>query len=600
MTQRGDIVPTKRYQTKLDKVGHKFAQIDPNDFKACQDFIKQEPSILLAGYAAQFWTEAVHVLSENNRLERPDPNLALQSRICVSRYVLLTQYENSTKEDRKTLLSRLVRRDNKTTNVFYTAFDQAMSTAETRTQVKVAPTQHNASIRDRSPLQSKEKAAVSRSTAPAQIQPRTSQPIHVKADSRPLPSATSQYEPSSFKNWQASVSTERDPVEENPIDDFGSAAPPSGQLYAQGVFDVEHNPFINVDNDYNKFDAAAAYMRAPQPSDSALKRIDKDSSGTAGKQRQYAAVAGQYSSRGLEKKPEDRHAKRPVDSGAYPDSYSNTEPRKLGNIPETQENLSGVPSAEFASRQTKIEATALVQRPRRGSSNSGKRPTYQSPSYSRPHQARSKWSLSGDGNIDIRGTDSSMKTLDPKYELKYEKTFFVVGRVFSFVRHENASDQSLAKREYDNWSKPHSCPYSLGPFDVWIYTCVRRVVVVRQKQGYCWCIPILTYKGRGLTKSGLKDHKEHAIVYGAGSGIYVHPNEPELDFDPIEVELARNQQLEPMSRLHFGKPHTIESNVKVMNIGIITGESLNKLKAYWDDTAKPRKAGGSVLDYENL
>jgi hypothetical protein len=50
----------------------------------------------------------------------------------------------------------------------------------------------------------------------------------------------------------------------------------------------------------------------------------------------------------------------------------------------------------------------------------------------------------------------------------------------------------------------------------------------------------------------------------------------------IAVEKASSEQnLSPMSRINYRKVYTIEHNVKVMNIGRVTRDSLGVLLAYW-------------------
>jgi hypothetical protein len=51
---------------------------------------------------------------------------------------------------------------------------------------------------------------------------------------------------------------------------------------------------------------------------------------------------------------------------------------------------------------------------------------------------------------------------------------------------------------------------------------------------------------------------------------------------PIAVEKASaDQKLKPMSRINYRKLYTIEHNVKVMNVGRVTRESMAKLIGYW-------------------
>jgi len=52
------------------------------------------------------------------------------------------------------------------------------------------------------------------------------------------------------------------------------------------------------------------------------------------------------------------------------------------------------------------------------------------------------------------------------------------------------------------------------------------MVVVKERHGYCWCIPINTYKGKGVAKHGLSRQEQaaHATVHMSG----IRPIEPEV------------------------------------------------------------------------
>ena len=50
----------------------------------------------------------------------------------------------------------------------------------------------------------------------------------------------------------------------------------------------------------------------------------------------------------------------------------------------------------------------------------------------------------------------------------------------------------------------------------------------------------------------------------------------------ISVDKAGNdQKLDPMSRLNFSRVYTVEHNVKVMNVGKVSKDSLPVLLGYW-------------------
>jgi hypothetical protein len=97
--------------------------------------------------------------------------------------------------------------------------------------------------------------------------------------------------------------------------------------------------------------------------------------------------------------------------------------------------------------------------------------------------------------------------------------------------------------------------------------------------------PINTYNGQGVTKHGLSDEdkRAHSIVYMTDTRPSCLPEEKrDLTKKPVAVEKASDdQKLDIMSRLNFKKIYTIEHNVKVMNVGRVTKDSLPILIKYW-------------------
>jgi hypothetical protein len=60
------------------------------------------------------------------------------------------------------------------------------------------------------------------------------------------------------------------------------------------------------------------------------------------------------------------------------------------------------------------------------------------------------------------------------------------------------------------------------------------------------------------------------------------PEESDLNKKPIAVDKSSpDQKLHPSSRLNFAKIHTVNWNVKVMNVGRVARESMPLLVAYW-------------------
>lgn len=152
--------------------------------------------------------------------------------------------------------------------------------------------------------------------------------------------------------------------------------------------------------------------------------------------------------------------------------------------------------------------------------------------------------------------------------------FFVRGRVFSMVWHENAGVS--AHPNATETSAPLDTPFNrftINADGVTIFSHIRRFVIVKAKRDrrYCLAIPINTYRGQGLTDKRMRpdEQQAHTIIYARGSKPEPMPDEVELNKEPIEVELEPGEELKSSSRLHFGKVQSIDWNVKVKNVGII-------------------------------
>jgi hypothetical protein len=159
-----------------------------------------------------------------------------------------------------------------------------------------------------------------------------------------------------------------------------------------------------------------------------------------------------------------------------------------------------------------------------------------------------------------------------------------------------------------------------GPYHQDIFTKTRRMVVVKKLHGCSWCMyvapffpfalqlpqhskkspltpspsttnsPIHTYSGQGVTKRGLsrQDIERHAVIHMDGTSSSPRADEQGIVKQAITVSPASpEQQLRPMSRLNFGKPYTVEHNIKAMDVGMVVQRSLPYLESYfknvWDE-----------------
>ena len=179
--------------------------------------------------------------------------------------------------------------------------------------------------------------------------------------------------------------------------------------------------------------------------------------------------------------------------------------------------------------------------------------------------------------LDIRGNGEEREELDHRYQKRTDaKRFFAIGRVFAMLFHEGAGDvkgghlsQAVPFRKYNQE----------------VYSHIRRMVVVRERHGYCWCIPINTYNYQGVAKKGLsaQDRKAHCVIYMDNTNPTIDIREKGLiTKKSIAVTAAHpDQKLHQMSRLNFGKVYSVEWNVKVMNVGKVNADSMPAFASYW-------------------
>lgn len=84
------------------------------------------------------------------------------------------------------------------------------------------------------------------------------------------------------------------------------------------------------------------------------------------------------------------------------------------------------------------------------------------------------------------------------------------------------------------------------------------------------CRPILTYRGAGTSLKRLAEQAEHGIVFTGK--VAPAPDRRETNLLPRAVRVDpdnRDDSLDPMSRIHYGKIYTVEHNVKVETFGMV-------------------------------
>ncbi|KAK5091688.1 hypothetical protein LTR05_001873 [Lithohypha guttulata] len=192
--------------------------------------------------------------------------------------------------------------------------------------------------------------------------------------------------------------------------------------------------------------------------------------------------------------------------------------------------------------------------------------------------------------IDPATSDNpAAQMLNPAYKQR-GGTWFKPGKVFAILWHEGAGEPR--KKTTDALMDPGqqelrdlNPALSQARFGSTVFTHIRRMVVIRNRHGSCWCVSIGTYGGRGLLKSGLSedDINAHAVIYDTDKGPKYFKNEPRSNKREIAVVTVKNASLDPASRVHLGNPYDVEWNLKVMDIGQVVPEDLEALIGFVKD-----------------
>ncbi|KAK5323694.1 hypothetical protein LTR70_003182 [Exophiala xenobiotica] len=207
--------------------------------------------------------------------------------------------------------------------------------------------------------------------------------------------------------------------------------------------------------------------------------------------------------------------------------------------------------------------------------------------------------------------DSGMKQLSAQYRVPGNGAkFFMTGKVFSLLWHEAAGaprnpSGGAATDERENAGKedqlsPDSTRLNpnvtIGPYGEKIYSHIRRMVVIKNREGYCWCIGVNSYSGQGLKKTGLRKRERdaHTIIHDSEIAAKALPDEPRTPKRPIAVKMVKGQSLTPASRLHYGKPYVVEWNTRVMDVGQVLRDDMPTLLVeaaaeLLSDTSKAQK-----------
>jgi hypothetical protein len=168
--------------------------------------------------------------------------------------------------------------------------------------------------------------------------------------------------------------------------------------------------------------------------------------------------------------------------------------------------------------------------------------------------------------------------------------YLTLGRVFDVLWTEKVAQ--------DTWVDSVTKEAVTRHFEEQSYPTVRRFVVVKEEthRHHCSALPISTYDGQGVAKSGVIK-SEHAIIFAGQDS--PSPSENELPGPgespmrpiPIRIELDDASEIDQMSRVDLGGIHMFQHNVETRSVGHIHEDSVKDLiQQFYDVFNAPRTA----------
>lgn len=186
------------------------------------------------------------------------------------------------------------------------------------------------------------------------------------------------------------------------------------------------------------------------------------------------------------------------------------------------------------------------------------------------------------------------ESLDRSYRIRNHdyKRFFQVGRVFATLWTEGIGS---------NAGKFDQTFVSEVIYKERVHSKIRRFVIVKVGDRSCVCSPVTSYSGAGLQHRGIKI-EEHGYIYSHNPPKAIDPRLKK----PLRVILAKGApKLADPSFVNYAKVYTVETNVKVKEIGELDPNSKKLLLKYFhtifiqqDEDSKPStpRALGPSLD----
>ncbi|KAG4435135.1 hypothetical protein IFR05_009367, partial [Cadophora sp. M221] len=175
----------------------------------------------------------------------------------------------------------------------------------------------------------------------------------------------------------------------------------------------------------------------------------------------------------------------------------------------------------------------------------------------------------------IKGTSGHSEKLDNSYAKRSSdyKKFFRRGRVFSTLWTESYDDSMQSENDQFRSVVTYEVSYKQR-----VFSKIRRFVVVKKDDRSCTCLPVTTYDGKGYKKRGI-NLNHHGLIYSSRDP----PRCPDgITKRPLKIVLSKGaEKLVNPSYLNYGRVYTVETNVKVRDVGELDDASKKLLRQYY-------------------
>ncbi|KAF8859002.1 hypothetical protein BDZ45DRAFT_371254 [Acephala macrosclerotiorum] len=174
--------------------------------------------------------------------------------------------------------------------------------------------------------------------------------------------------------------------------------------------------------------------------------------------------------------------------------------------------------------------------------------------------------------------------LDPSYKIRKTgyKRFFGCGRVFQILW-TNPGAAANAESENEQFQSQVGYMVAQGQY---VYSKIRRFVVVRRNDRSCQCLPVTTYDGKGYMARRI-NLDQHGLIYDITSEP-IDLNITGITKSPLRLRPSKNgARLDTECFVNYGRAYCVDTNVKVKDLGQLDSASRKLLRQYYREIHFP-------------